>query len=287
MDTSKIHCKGEHSMKTKLILSIILMSPVVYFVFNGHSAANEVSSPTIQVYTDKISENKNTLQLAANDTGTKTSVIASPNSSKALIVELDYYAKITNCLNPEHNYCNHFNEDFRENNLFIKNKTHMHQQISNFLLNLKDLSEQDLEFFGLIPVEKLISFLKLTDDKSPVLALEILLEKTLSLDQQNKIIEEVISNNSDNQWQLYTLLLIMGNLTPMQTDEIFNSLEYKILNTKFKYSDMQLISNLNRLLLSPQQHHQLLSALCTRAEELNLSYDFKKRIYNATKVRCD
>ena len=163
----------------------------------------------------------------------------------------------------------------------------MHREIAETLQKLKNLSEDDPEFVGKFSAKKLIPFLKLTDNRSPMLALELLLEKTLTEEEQNQVIEEVISNTGDQQWLLYKLLLSMEYLDQYQTEKIVNSLNEKLSQTKFLYADMQLISHLNNLLLSAKQFEKLSSTLCQRMDELNMSKDFQERVYYASKVKCN
>lgn len=269
-------------MKKLIIIFLIIGTGSTVYYFNQ----KKQSPISVNNYVKHTVKNK-TLKVVSNYNDQPSGNVLSQSTKETLENKLINYGKIAECLNEEKNYCNQFDKEFRENNLFIKNRTHMHREIADTLQQLKNLSEDDPEFVGKFSAGKFIPFLKLTDNRSPMLALEILLEKTLTEEEQNQVIEEVISNSGDQQWLLYKLMLSMEYLNQYQTDRIVNSLNEKLSETKFLYADMQLISHLNNLLLSTEQFERLSSTLCQRMDELNMSKDFKERVYYASKVKCD
>lgn len=268
--------------KTILILTILITGLSVYYFNRSDSPSMTVSHHTEEnIKTD-------TLKVASNLTNqSSNNNILSRDTKDSLEEKLTNYGKIAECLNEDKNYCNQFDKDFRDNNLFIKNKTHMHREIADTLQELKNLSENDPEFVGTFSASKIIPFLKLTDNRSPLLALELLLEKTLTEEEQNQVIDEVISNSGDQQWLMYKLMLSMEYLNKYQTERIVDSINEKLSQTKFLYADMQLVSHLNNLLLSNEQFERLSSTLCQRMDELNMSKDFQERVYYASKVKCN
>ncbi|MCH2533082.1 MAG: hypothetical protein MK008_01415 [Bdellovibrionales bacterium] len=268
----------------KKLLTILFVIGAGYSVY--YSNITNTNAPH-KITSESTIEKNNTLKIVSNYNGNPSSNIISNDNKEAFENKLTNYGKIAECLNEENNYCNQFDKEFRENKLFIKNRTHMHREIANTLQQLKNLSEADPEFVGTISASKIIPFLKLTDNRSPVLALELLLEKTLTKEEQDQVIEKVISNSGDNQWLLFKLVLSMDYLNQYQTKNIINSLNEKLDKTKFLYADMQLISHLDNLLLSPEQFDRLSNTLCQRMDELNASEDLKERVYYASKVKCN
>ena len=248
--------------KTLIVLLILITGFIGYFI---SQESRVIGTTTNFVVIDPAqAKSTSTQKVVSTFEKIETDEVIFKNKTESLTSKLTSYSKIAECLNEEKNYCNQFDQKFRENHLFIKDRTHMHREIANTLQEIKNFSDADPEFIAQIPANDLIPLLKLTDNRSPVLALELLLEKLLNKKQQNEVINMVIQN-----------------------DRIVLGLKETLSRTKFLYSDMQIISKLNSLMLTEKQFEDLSKVLCQRMNDLNMSTDFQKRVYYASKVKCN